>query len=110
MVDEAHFNTTDYTDLTNTAAQGEYFGQNSALISGQTVFAVKVTAVLEKTDAGAASGKVGIKSSSTYAYGPTYNLSTSWALTSKVFETDPNTSSQWGYAAVNAAVVGFEVV
>ena len=108
-VNEAQWDTTSYDTLTNTSGQGEYFGTNSALIASQTVLAAKVTVIDQKSDAGSANLKVGLKSGSTWAYGPSTGLLTSWAAQNLLLSNNPATSAAWTYSALNAAVIGAEV-
>ena len=110
VVDEVRYNTTDYTTITNTSGQGEYFTTTSFLGTTQTVYAVKVTTVVEKSDAGAANNEIGIRSGSTWAYGSSYPLSTTWSFNSAMFTVDPATSAQWTASATNSLVFGCQVV
>ena len=110
VVNEAQYNTTNYTTITNTSGQGEYFTTASFLGTTQTVYAVKVTAVAEKSDAGAANNEIGIKSGSTWAYGSSYPLATTWSFSSAMFTVDPATSAQWTASATNSLVFGCQVV
>lgn len=77
--------------------------------SPTSVLAVVVNSRMAKTDAGAASAKAAIKSSSTVAYGATRTLVAGATQFTDIFETNPATGAAWTAAAVNAMETGVEV-
>jgi len=74
------------------------------------VTGVIINSRMKKSDTGAASAKVAIKSGATIAYGTTRVLSAGALNYTDVWETDPNTSAAWGQSAINALEIGAEVV
>jgi hypothetical protein len=75
-----------------------------------TIHGVQVVTRMVKSDAGAASAKAAIKSSSTVAYGTTRTLSASATTYRDIWETDPDTSSAWTGSGANALEAGAEVI
>lgn len=74
-----------------------------------TILAVQTCVVAKKTDAGAMSMKVAIKSGATVYYGTTTALSSGDATVVDLRTTDPATSSAWTSSGVNALEAGAEV-
>lgn len=109
VVDEAQWNSTDYTDLADTSGQEELFGMGDLAGSPTTIYGVRVLATIEKTDAGAMSGEVTCKSSSTETAGPSTPLLTTWAHVKGIYEVDPNTSAAWTASGVNGMSCGLKV-
>lgn len=70
------------------------------------VNAVEVIAQCEKSDAGAGSIGLTVKSSSTTNEASAQGLSTTWSYYRALYETDPATAAQWLVAAVNAMEAG----
>lgn len=79
------------------------------LSGSPTVLAVQNCVIAKKTDAGAMSLKLAVKSSSTVAYGTTTALGVSDATLTDLRTTDPATSSAWVASGVNALEAGMEV-
>jgi hypothetical protein len=73
------------------------------------MFAVKVTAIAEKTDAGGCNLEVSLVSNGTATTGSSVGLTTGFAPVTGIFEADPHTSAAWVYSNVNAAQIGFQV-
>jgi hypothetical protein len=110
VVDETRTNTTDYSDLTNTTGQGEYFGLTPGLTSAQAVLGVRVGTYIDKSDVGSATFKIGCKSGSTIGYSANLSPATTFAFKFGVFQANPDTSAQWTYSNTNSMVAGLEVV
>ena len=110
MVNDAHMDGSSSTiDLAGTSGQEELFGIGSLASTPATVHAVKVTNIVQKTDAGVISGEGVIVSSGTEADGVATPLTTSFSMLPAIFEQDPNTAAAWTYGGVNAAKIGFKV-
>jgi hypothetical protein len=73
-----------------------------------TVFGVQELAIVQKSDAGAASMKQLLRRSGTDSPTISYVLSTSWNQMRNIRELDPSTSNQWTPAGVNAIEAGVE--
>jgi hypothetical protein len=93
----------------STSGQRDTYAVADATISG-TVAGIIVNSRMKKSDTGAASAKVAIKSGSTVAYGATRTLSTTATNYIDVWERDPNTSASWTQSGINALEIGAEVV
>lgn len=76
---------------------------------GTTVFGVQVQARMKKSDAGAASARTVIKSSSTVSPGALRTLSASALNYTDVWEVNPATSTAWSQSSINALEVGVEI-
>lgn len=108
-VDETHWSTSTFLTMTNTSGQEELFGMSDLGSSPANVWAVKVLTYAEKSDAGAASLEMVVKSSSTSAVAGSTALSTTYQSYEGIFEIDPNTSAQWTGAAIDAMKCGVQV-
>lgn len=109
VVDEAQFNTTDYLTMANTSGNKEVFGHGSLVSTPATVHSVAIKMVSQKSDAGAFSLEPLVIASGTEGDGSSQALSTTWSLQASIFETNPNTSAAWAYAAVNSSSIGYKV-
>ena len=109
MVNEAHWDTTSTTTMTNTSGQEELFGIGSLSSTPVSISGVQITYVAENTDAGAASLETTISSSASTASGSSTALTSSWQRNADIYEQDPHTSAAWVGSAVNALKVGFKV-
>lgn len=78
--------------------------------SAAQVHAVQVVATALKSDAGARSLALPVKSGETVSAGPGQALSTAYVMYRRVLETDPATGAAWTRDAVNALEAGIEVV
>lgn len=112
VVDEAQWTNGDYTELVNTTGQGEYFSGAPGLASTNTVIGIRVGSFMNKTDAGALSAKLGIKSGSSWSYSSTISgaLATSYTLQTFISTLNPATAAAWTYLEANNAVFGVEIV
>ena len=75
-----------------------------------TVLAVQTVAVARKDDSGSRSIKSVVRSGGTDYAGSSHALSTSYAAYPDIWTTDPDTSSAWDVAGVDAAEYGVENV
>jgi len=107
-VDELPTNTTDYVYDSTPGHVDLYTMSDLPAISGN-VKAVQALAWMAKSDSGARSGKVVLKSGATTDEGPECFVSTSYLVSSKLYETDPNTGLAWTVGAVNALECGAKV-
>lgn len=108
LVDEAAPSTADYVVGASVGNKDTYaFG--SLVRTTGPVKGVMVSSYANKTDSAARSVRNVARSGVTEASGPTNALATTWIPYSNVFETDPNTSTDWTIASVNAAEFGVEV-
>jgi hypothetical protein len=78
--------------------------------TAQAVKGVQVTAAVAKNDAGAASHKIALKSSSTVVYGSTRATPPAMVEYTEVWETDPATSTDWTVSGIGAMEIGIEAV
>jgi len=74
--------------------------------SNGTVYGVQSLIYAKKSNSDAHTNAIVVRTSSTNYVGDTNTLTTSYDYYSQVFETDPNDSSQWTIAKVNAAEFG----
>ena len=109
MVDEAQWSSTNSLTITNTSGQEELFGMGSLGATPSSVWAVRVLAVAEKTDAGSCNLETVMSSGGNVATGPSTPLLTSYSHVTGIFQTDPNTSAAWTYGGVNAMDCGVKI-
>lgn len=106
-VDELPYSATDYVSSSTVGNRDTY---SVADLSGTpTIYGVQNNVIAKKTDAGTVSLKPAIKSGTTVYYGSTQALGTTDSVISDIRPLDPNTSSSWSQASVNALESGFEV-
>lgn len=84
------------------------YGQNAG--TATIVKGVQVTAAVAKNDAGAASHKIALKSSSTVVYGTTRPSPSAMTEYTEMFENDPATSTDWTVSGIGAMEIGIEAV
>lgn len=92
-----------------TVGQRDTYAYADPAITTGSIVGVMVRSRMQKSDAGAASMKAAVKSSSTVAYGTTRTLSATATNYQDVWETDPATSAAWTNSGVNALEAGAEV-
>ena len=109
MVDSLPYNTSDYITMTNTSGQEELYDVASLGATPSSIWAVQVSTIAEKTDAGAANLENLLVSGTATDTGVNNALTTSYQLYRDVFQTDPNTSAAWTVSGVNAAKIGYKV-
>lgn len=109
LVDETpHNSDTDYVESSTTGQQDLYTFENATLVQ---IAGVQVNAVCRQTDATPFSIKLVAKSGSTTDEGSGIAIgSTSYITRSRVLEEDPDTSSPWDDAGIDAAQFGIEIV
>jgi len=108
-VDEVPAVTTDYVSSTTPGAVDLY--ETSDLpFNPLSVLGVKVTLVAAKDDITTRTYRGKVKSGGTVANGSTKSASSSYAITSDVFDKDPNTGSAWVKSGLDALQIGVEVV
>lgn len=108
-VDEVQWSPATYLTMSNTSGQEELFDMGSLSGMPASVWAVKVLAYAEKSDAGDASLEYVVKSGGTSAAQGSAVLSTDYQSYGSIFEVDPNTSAQWTSSAVNSMECGVQV-
>jgi hypothetical protein len=104
-VDEAPLNTTDYV-FSATPGDADFYGIASIASTPASVVAVTTRGYMSKSDAGARTACVQMKSGGTTVASTTLTLSTSWGWTWRTDMTDPATSTAWTAAGVNAVQIG----
>ena len=109
VVDEPRNNTTDYITLPDTSGDKEVFTVGSLSSTPVSVWAVKVEALAEKSDAGSYQLAPLVISGSTENDGTSQQLTTTYGMQQSIFATDPATSAAWTYSAVNAMKIGVKV-
>ena len=109
MVDEMQWSTSNTIVLGSTSGNAEVFGMTSLSTAPSTIHAVRVLAVVEKTDGGTLLANAIVVSSNVEADGTSTDLNTSFSHAFNMFETDPNTSTPWTATAVNSMNCGFKV-
>jgi hypothetical protein len=107
--DNPGYNSSDYIDMTNTTGQEERFGHGPLPTTPSHVFAVSVVAVVQKSDAGDATAHLEVVSSGVAQAGASFSVPASYNFRRDFFTIDPNTSSTWSAAAVNAMKIGYVV-
>lgn len=74
-----------------------------------SVYGVNTKVLALKSDAGTRNLETVLKSGATTVTGVTTPMSTSAKVQNTMYQTDPNTSTQWAQAAVNAAKPGYKI-
>lgn len=109
-VDEANWNTTDYVE-SSTAGHKDTYAFGDISHSPPNIYAVLLTAVAQKDDAGARSLKMVSRSGGTDYSGSATTLNQgSYSRVVDVREADPATSAAWTQSGWNSSEVGFENV
>jgi hypothetical protein len=109
MVNENQWSSANSLTLDNTSGQEELFGIGSLATNPESIWAVRVLNIAEKTDAGPCSAESVVVSNGVEADGPSTPLLTTYEHVTGIFQVDPNTGAAWTYPAVNAAKCGFKV-
>ena len=109
MVNEPYWSSTNTVALTNTVGQEELYGMTVLTTTPDTIYAVKVTGVVEKTDAVQMQANTLISSNGVVNSGTSTVLLTSYSHVNNIFETDPNTSNAWVYTSINNLRCGIVV-
>lgn len=110
MVDEdQNDGLTTTTTLTNTSGQEELFGMTGLGGTVTTVHAVKVSAVVEKSNAGACSLQTVVNSVGSVATGTSTPLTTSFEVVGDIYELDPHTSAAWTLVSISFMECGCKI-
>jgi len=109
MVNEPQWSSSNIIRLGNTVGNEELFGMTSLVNTPDTIYAIKVTGVLEKTNPQAVSANAIISSSGVVNNGNSTTLLTSYAHVNNIFESDPNTSNTWTYTSINSLNCGIVI-
>jgi hypothetical protein len=112
LVGEAHQDgaTTYVFDSTVNDADFYGFPALSGVVPPTSVICIGVRGYMQKSDAGARTAAMQLKSGATTVATPTLSLSTNWLWTGSYYLNDPNTSAAWTTTAVNNAQIGPLVV
>jgi hypothetical protein len=114
--------TTNYTELYEVPPGGDLSYVTSSTVGAEdrynfaslsstpaNIAGVKVSALLRKTDVGARTITLQLKSGSTEVTGSSQSPATSYAYFSAYQDTDPNTSAAWTASGVNSLSAGTKV-
>ncbi len=104
VMEAIHNDTTDYV-YDSTTGHLDFYNLGSLSYTPASVLAVQTRAYMCKSDTGARTGAIQMKSG-TITNSATLSLSTSWQHLTRVDLLDPNTGVAWAAAAVNAITVG----
>jgi hypothetical protein len=108
MIDDATLNDTDFVTSSTVNQYDLYdFGNLSSIAN--TVSAIGVNMFAKRSDAAARAICSTLKSGSATTDGANAYLAVDHTLISQIFETDPNTSTAWTAAGVNALQAGVKV-
>lgn len=111
LVDETPPNDdTDYNESNTVGHRDLLHVQNLAPLTDPAIYGVQVLLNAKKTDAGARGLGLPIKSGATVSAGADQALATSYTYYRRVLEQDPDTSSAWTEAGVNALQIGADVM
>lgn len=94
---------------TDTLGDEDLFGVGPALSSEAIVYGVQVSGSYRKDDANARSVANLVKSGTTEEEGSSLALNADFAITTDIWVLNPDTSSEWTPAEVNAAQIGYKV-
>jgi hypothetical protein len=90
----------------STVGDADFYGIASIPVTPVSTIAVTTRGFAEKSDAGARSGAVQLKSGGTTVASPAVSLNTTWGWLWRTDVTDPATGAAWTPTAVNNAQVG----
>ena len=107
-VSEVPYVSTTYNS-SSTVGQRDTYGLSDLTASTTTVYGLQSVAHMQKSDAGAASARVALKSGASVYYDTTQSLSTSATSYVQMRETDPATAAAWTVTGANALEAGMEV-
>jgi hypothetical protein len=93
----------------NTVGAEDLYSFGSLSSTPYNIAGVKVSALLRKTDSGARTVTVPIKSGSTEAAGSSQTPTASYVYYSNYQDTDPNTSAAWTESGVNSVTAGAKI-
>lgn len=111
LVDEATPNgDTDYNSDSTATNKDSYAMTNLAAMTTQTIYGVQTSMYMKKSDAGARSAKVGVRSSTTDNVSASQALTTDYLYYHNLHELDPATSAAWTESGVNAMETLVETV
>src|SRR5262245_23734828 len=111
LVDDAAPNdNTDYLASATSGARDTHALGNLPAMSGPAIQGVQHVISAAKDDAGTRQLQSCLKSGGTTQSGATHTLTTSYAFYKQIWETDPNTSTTWTAAAIDALEAGVENV
>jgi hypothetical protein len=99
---------TDYVE-SPTSGNVDTYGMGDLTRTSGSIYGVMVSALAQKTDAGARGLKPVIRRSGTTYDGAEHTLAQTADLTWDIWETDPSTSALWTVAGVNAMEAGVKV-
>lgn len=108
MIDETTMNTTDYV-YTSTLNNYDLYDFGNLSTTPTSISAVTVSALAQKDNVGTRAIATPIKSSSTTSDGGNIYLAGGWSVSSRILETDPNTSTAWTASGVNNLQAGVKV-
>lgn len=106
MVSEAQQDAATSYVYDSTPGHADFYGLAPLSITPQAVFGVTTRMFVQKSDAGARSGAVQLKSGGTTVQSTPAALSSSWGWMWRVDQLDPATGSAWTPAGVNNAQMG----
>jgi hypothetical protein len=106
FVSEAFYDGTTTYVYDGTVGDADFYNIAAIASTPASVIAVTTRGYLEKSDAGARSGAVQLKSGAATVQSPSTSLSTNWAWLWRTDTVDPNTSAAWTATAVNSVTIG----
>jgi hypothetical protein len=93
----------------NTVGAEDLYNFSSLSSTPYNIAGVKVSALLRKTDSGARTVTVQLKSGSTDVAGASESPTSSYVYYSNYQDTDPNTSAAWTESGVNSVTAGVKI-
>ena len=95
MINEPQWSSSNTVTLFNTVGQEELYGMTTLATTPETIYAIKVTGVIEKTDAQQMAANTIISSNGIVNTGNSTTLLSAYSHVNNLFELDPNTSNVW---------------
>jgi hypothetical protein len=94
-----------------TVGDQDYFGFNTLPTTPSAIYAVSIAVNLSKSDGGARTAKINVKSGATESSGSlgTFNPALTQAYYTSYWINDPNTGASWTVSGLNAAKGGYEI-
>ena len=93
----------------STVGAEDRYGFGSLSSTPSSIAGVKISALVRKSDSGARTVSLQLKSGATEVAGSTQAPGTSYTYVSSYFDTDPNTNAAWTATSVNSLSAGLKI-
>lgn len=111
VIDERPYNTSDYLTIPNTPGNKETFYINNIPTIANSIFAVSVMSVQQKSDAGTCNTHTFLTSNNSgyTSNSNTIQLTTTYSGWVDYYITNPETGNSWSYSEISNTQIGLEI-